>query len=187
MNILWQTLIEPGLEHLVLDVQEQGIVAEGSSIGLADDQPFRLQYLIQTDAAFQFKSVQAAVREPFTRQMELRRDAKGQWFNKLGLEVPHLHGCHEIDLETTPFTNTLPIRRLQWKVGQTERLQVAYIRVPSFAVARQEQHYTCLSISPDGGVFRYEDPASGFSAELHVDAYGLVVSYGEIFKRVYPL
>ncbi|MFN8528937.1 MAG: putative glycolipid-binding domain-containing protein [Anaerolineae bacterium] len=184
-EILWQTVQEPGLEHLSLDVYEQGASADGSIIGISDGQPFRLRYVIQTDSAFQIKSAQVSIREPFTRQIELRRDAFGVWTDKLGLELPHLNGCVDLDLETTPFTNTLPIRRLNWKIGETQQIEVAYIHAPSLTVSRVVQHYTCLEMSPDGGLFRFESRANNFTADVRVDAYGLVVEYGNLWKRVH--
>lgn len=186
IELLWQTVQEPGLEHLSLDTYEQGTTADGSIIGVSDGQPFRLRYVIQVNAAFQIQMAQIALREPFTRQIQLRRDAAGVWTDKIGQELPALNGCTDLDIQVTPFTNTLPIRRFAWKVGETQQIEVAYVRMPDLQVSRVMQRYTCLEMSPEGSRFRYENPSSGFSAEIHVDPYGLVVRYGDIWQRAFP-
>jgi hypothetical protein len=48
------------------------------------------------------------------------------------------------------------------------------------------QRYTCLEARPEGGRYRYENTASGFTAELTVDAAGLVIDYAELWKRLWP-
>ncbi|MDX2163142.1 MAG: putative glycolipid-binding domain-containing protein [bacterium] len=185
IDTLWQTQTEPGLEHLSLEVHDAGVTADGLLIGLAAARPFRLRYVLHLDVQFQVRMVQLAITEPFTRQIELRRDAAGGWVDKLGIELPALRGCRDVDIESSAFTNTLPIRRTAWKPGQTAAFDMAYIRLPDLAVEVDSQQYTCLDVTPDGGVFRYEGLRTRFSAELRVDAYGLVVEYGDLFRRVF--
>jgi hypothetical protein len=47
------------------------------------------------------------------------------------------------------------------------------------------QRYTCVEQTADGGVFRYESVASGYTALLPVDAQGLVGDYPEAWRRVH--
>ena len=48
------------------------------------------------------------------------------------------------------------------------------------------QRYTCLERDADGGLYRYEDRGTfrGFTADLPVDADGLVLDYPGIFRRL---
>jgi hypothetical protein len=87
----------------------------------------------------------------------------------------------DVDIMITPFTNTLPIRRLNLRVGEAQGIAVAYVRVPNLALSRVEQRYICLSLDQSGGLYRYESPESGFSANLKVDTDGLVLDYPDIF------
>jgi hypothetical protein len=44
--------------------------------------------------------------------------------------MPQLGGAIDIDISITPFTNTLAIRRLNLRRGQSEEIIAVYIRVP---------------------------------------------------------
>ena len=48
------------------------------------------------------------------------------------------------------------------------------------------QRYTCLETHPQGGRYRYESLSSGFTAELAIDAAGLVIDYQDLWKRLWP-
>jgi hypothetical protein len=84
----------------------------------------------------------------------------------------------------TPFTNTLPIRRLTWQPGDSAELNMVYVKLPTLEVVPTPQQYTCLESGPDGGLYRYESVTSGYTNELPVDAEGLVIDYPGIWRRV---
>jgi uncharacterized protein len=84
----------------------------------------------------------------------------------------------DIDFAATPFTNTLPVRRLDLQPGESAEIAVAYIDAHSLGVMPIRQRYTCLESGADGGRYRFEALPyaalpDGFSAELSVDAMGL--------------
>jgi len=87
-------------------------------------------------------------------------------------------GCIDIDLNFSPSTNTLPIRRLKLAVGETARVAAAWLRFPSFALERLDQAYARLSEN----TYRYDNAASGFTAELRVNDDGLVLEYGDLWR-----
>jgi hypothetical protein len=91
-----------------------------------------------------------------------------------------------VDLSATPFTNTLPIRRLSLREGESSEIGVVYVDVPVMRLDVSRQRYTCLERDADGGLYRYEDRGSfrGFAADLPVDADGLVLDYPGIFRRL---
>ena len=62
---------------------------------------------------------------------------------------------------------------------------VTYIRVPELLVGSERQRYGCLEAQVDGGPYRFEALPSGFTAELPVDADGLVIDYLGLFRRVW--
>ncbi|MEZ5648695.1 MAG: putative glycolipid-binding domain-containing protein, partial [Alphaproteobacteria bacterium] len=108
-------------------------------------------------------------------------DGEGQWKDQNGILVSELDGCIDIDISATPFTNTLPIRRLNLKQGEAADLSVVYIAVPELAPRKVRQRYTCLE---PGKIYRYEGLDSGFAAEITVDDDGLVIDYPGIFRRM---
>jgi hypothetical protein len=119
--------------------------------------------------------------------IRLQVDEDGGWLDESGEPIPLLDGCTDVDISITPFTNTLAIRRLGLKPGQTCEILAAYFAIPEMDVRPAWQRYTCLEISPDGGAYRYEDKGQpqGFSANLPVDADGLVLDYPDLFRRVW--
>src|SRR5215203_6431025 len=76
-------------------------------------------------------------------------DGEGHWKRRGGEPMPDLDGCIDVDISATPFTNTLPIRRLGFEPGQSEELTVAYIRVPELLIGPERQRYGCLEARVD--------------------------------------
>ena len=99
--------------------------------------------------------------------------------------MPELDGCIDVDISATPFTNTLPIRRLGLEPGESEELAVTYVRVPELLVGAERQRYSCLEAQANGELYRFEALPSGFTAELPIDAEGLVIDYPGLFRRAW--
>jgi hypothetical protein len=95
--------------------------------------------------------------------------------------MPQLAGAIDIDISITPFTNTLPIRRLRLETGQAEDILAVYLQLPGLSVTTDRQRYTCLELNRR---YRYESLDSDFTREIEVDAHGLVVTYPGLFRRV---
>jgi hypothetical protein len=174
-----------GLEHLRLRVEESGIEADGVVIGEEDAVAFRARYVIRCDPLWRTREV---VVDPLDgrRPLHLRSDGEGTWSDASGQGIPELQGCTDVDLSATPFTNTLPIRRLDLGEGGSSEIGVAYVEVPEMRLDVSRQRYTCLESTGEGGLYRYEDRGSfsGFVADLPVDAEGLVLEYPGIFRRL---
>ncbi len=86
------------------------------------------------------------------RHLHLRSDGEGNWQDSKGHLVEVLQGCVDIDISATPFTNTLPIRRLGLALGEAREILVAYVAVPALAPEPVRQRYTCLEA---GRLYRY--------------------------------
>jgi uncharacterized protein len=187
-HIFWSPWDTPGLEHLRLTQSGQGILADGMLLAIKDDQPFRARYTIRCDPDWRVREVELSLLDSSQAALHLFADAAGRWLDASGSPVSILDGCLDVDISITPFTNTLPIHRLNLEPGQSAQLAVAYFAVPEMEVKRAKQRYTCLSgLSSTGGLYRYEDLGlfPGFSAQLPVDAQGLVLDYPELFRRVW--
>jgi hypothetical protein len=89
--------------------------------------------------------------------------------------------CSIPTLTITPFTNTLPIRRLRLKPGESAEIAAAFIEFPQLTVVKSPQRYTCLE---EDRRYRYESLASGFTREIEVDGQGLVVTYPDFWQRI---
>jgi hypothetical protein len=180
LEVLWRQLVGTGAEHLVLTLNHD-IHADGLAVGEIDGTAYRIHYEILCDAAWNLRRVQITDLLA-SNVFVLRRDQDNHWTDLESAALQKLDGCSEVDIMVTPFTNTLPIRRLDLKPGEAREVSVAYIGLPGLQLSRMEQRYTCLSHDENGGTYRYESLKSGFVAELKVDTDGLVVDYPNIFE-----
>ena len=185
LQAMWTPWDGRGLEHLRLRVGEGGVEADGAVIGEEDGVAFRVRYVIRCDPGWRTREM---VVDPLDGRDPLRltSDGEGKWSDASGQSIPELEGCIDVDLSATPFTNTLPVRRLGLREGESAEIAVVYVDVPEMRLDLSGQRYTCLERGPDGGLYRYEDRGSfrGFVADLPVDADGLVLDYPGIFRRL---
>ena len=187
-HIMWAPLMGPGLEHLHVMQTDEDIIADGLILGLNGQEPFRVRYEIRCDSQWRLRTVHLSLLSGSQRTLNFSTDGGGSWTDEGGNAIPSLSGCLDVDISVTPFTNTLPIRRLALKPGMQATLNVVYIEFPLMQVTARVQRYTCLEITPGGGRYRYESLENGisvFTAELPVDGDGLVVEYPGIFKKVW--
>jgi uncharacterized protein len=182
-EVIWDQLIDRGLEHLILN-QDAQIEARGLVVGMLKDAAYRVQYQIVCDLGWNVKRVRVGDLLN-NEEISFFKGQESDWVDERGQVIQSLRGCTEVDIMVTPFTNTLPIRRLNLAQGESQEMAVVYIAVPDLDMSRVEQRYTCLSKDKNGGVYRYENLKSGFTSDLRVDAEGLVVDYPGIFKLVW--
>jgi uncharacterized protein len=176
----WQDWSGTGIEHTVIRCTQAASTADGVVIGAADSEPFAMRYEIRCDGAWilRYASIEIIGDQ---RKVELLSDGRGKWTDASGNALPDLNGAIDVDISGTPFTNTLPIRRLKLARGHSAEIQAAYVHVPSLDVVRDPQRYTCLEPLRR---YRYESLDSDFMREIEVDADGLVVTYPGLFKRL---
>jgi uncharacterized protein len=174
----WQDWSQAGLEHLVLDQRGGEIVANSAVIGASEEHPFAVQHTIACDTNWRVrKAIVSEINSGLT--VSLTSDGAGNWFDGSGSGLTHLSGAIDIDISATPFTNTLPIRRLQLSPGESAEILVAYVQVPGLTVSLDRQRYTCL----DRRLYRYESLDSDFVREIQIDDNGLVTVYPGLFRR----
>jgi hypothetical protein len=184
-EVMWAPWEGPGLEHLRLVTSDDGVVANSLVIGLEAGRPFRIGYEIRCDERWRVREVRVATPDSERPVLELFTDGEGHWKRRGGESISELEGCIDVDISATPFTNTLPIRRLGLKPGDSEELTVTYIRVPELLVGPERQRYDGLEAQADSGLYRFEALPSGFTAELPVDGDGLVIDYPGLFRRAW--
>jgi hypothetical protein len=93
-------------------------------------------------------------------------------------DQPEVAGCIDLDLNFSPSTNLLPIRRLELAVGQRAQVQAAWLRFPSFTLERLIQVYRRI----DETTYGYESGGGSFITELNVDSTGFVTNYPAIWR-----
>jgi uncharacterized protein len=167
-----------GLEQLLLSSRS------ASSVVLAfdeDAQPFCLRYQLAWDEAWNLRSADLVVQAAMgTRSLQLFADGKGRW-QGANEDLVQLAGCIDIDIWPTPFTNSFPLWRTPLAVGERREYRMAWVSAPDLSVLAQPQAYTRLADRQ----YRFENlDGSGFSADLTVDADGLVLDYPGFFTRV---
>ncbi|SAK68465.1 transcriptional regulator [Caballeronia temeraria] len=183
-SVRWSQQDGTGLEHLVLNETRDGIVIESAVVGEDEAHAFGLVYRIECDARWQVTRLALKLAGGASLDLHRREGNNGDahaWTDANGAPQESLRGCIDVDITATPFTNTLPIRRLQLERGERRVIRVVYVRVPELSVSAVEQAYTC--IEPDRR-YRYEGLDTGFTAEITVDESGLVIDYPGLFKRV---
>jgi hypothetical protein len=182
IEVLWNQLVGSGCEHLTLN-QNGNIEADSLAVGVLDGAVYRIRYHIVCDASWNVQRVSATSLLD-DRNISLIRNGDA-WLDGQNHAIEALRGCSDVDIMVTPFTNTLPIKRLHLSPGDAKEISVVYISAPDLVVSRFEQRYTCLSHDQKSGVYKYESLKSGFTAELKIDADGLVTDYPGIFKLMW--
>ena len=188
----WETLFAPGIEQLRLDVGADAIVADGvmtvhagtGGWAFQDVRPFRVRYRMVCDAGWRLRRLEAQATGGAS--MTLETDGAGHWTDGGGRPLPSLDGTVDVDIAACAFTNTPTIRRLALAPGASAVGHVAYVRVPSLAVERVEQRYTCLERTSGGGRFRYENLTTPYDTAIDVDADGLTLRYPDVCERLWP-
>jgi len=176
---VWRRTDGSTLEHcrLLLD-DEEGPRLEGAVVGVVDGRPLRAGYAVACTPDWRTRLAEVALAHgDDVRELSLAADGAGRWWRD-GEEVAALAGCLDVDLQITPSTNVLPIRRLALAVGDARDVPAAWIRIPSLAVELLPQRYERLAERR----WRYESGGGAFAAELDVDDLGLVTRYGEIWE-----
>jgi hypothetical protein len=161
-DAVWAPVRWPGLEHAVLTGAPRAP---------------RLDSLAVLTVAVSGPGAPAATR------LALRTDGEGRWADDVHHgPVPELAGCIDVDLSSTPLTNTLPIRRLGLAPGMIRDVMVAYIKIPELTVSAVAQRYTCTTHDGDRSGYQYE--SGSFRADLQTDEHGLVLDYPGVWRRL---
>src|SRR5918992_2728318 len=174
---MWSAWDAPGLEHLHLAMHKDGVVADGIVIGVAEGRPFRIAYEVRCDVSWRVRSVRVGILGSEVPGVDLLSDGQGNWTRPDGRAVPHLEGCIDVDISVTPFTNTLPIRRLGLAPTESAELSVAYVEGTELQAWPEPQRYTCLEKDDGGGLYRFLSLDRGFTPDLPVDGRRLVADY----------
>lgn len=169
----WQTWDGDGDETVTLRWENEGWTAIGE-VGRE-----AVSYVIRLSATWKVRQF-LLFRDSDEPDLWLGNDGSDRWGEMNGAHRSDLDGCGDIDLHITPFTNTLPIRRLQLETGHGADVTTALVDVETLGVIVVKQRYENLG----GGSWRKTHSRTGTSIEFRVDQYGLVQDEPDLFRRV---
>jgi hypothetical protein len=168
----WARWDGAGEEQLSLQWENEAWTASGV-VGAE-----RVQYVVRVSPTWQVRQF-LLFRDLPEPDLWLATDGHARWGEMNGAHRPELDGCHDVDLTCTPFTNTLPIRRLPIEVGDAAELAAVAIDVDTLAVVPHVQRYERL----DERAWRFTDVTAGDASTFEVDEYGVVVDQPGRFRR----
>lgn len=168
----------PGHEYCAVYQQAERWFVSGAAVFRNDDEPCRLEYLIECNTAWETSAARVSgwVGDK-TIDVELKLEPDQRWLLNRS-EQPAVKGCTDVDLNFSPSTNLLPIRRLNLSVGQSAPVSAAWLRFPTFKLERLDQVYRRI----DETTYRYESNGGSFAAELKVNDFGLVTNYPDLWE-----
>ncbi|MGH7311270.1 MAG: putative glycolipid-binding domain-containing protein, partial [Candidatus Rokuibacteriota bacterium] len=155
--ILWRRLDQPGHESARLRAHPFGWQLGGTAVFAHDGQPCRLDYGVVCDAAWRTVSgTVAGWVGSETVEITIAVDAARRWWLN-GHECPGAAGCTDLDLNFSPSTNLLPIRRLDLAAGAEAEVRAAWLRFPGFSLEPLAQIYRRIDVT----TYRYESAGGG--------------------------
>lgn len=173
-TILWRRLDRPGHESARLTEWPHSRELEGAATFVESGLPVRLDYRIRCDE--KWRTSEASVRGWIgNRSIDVAIEAAdGRWMAN-GVEIAAVEGCIDVDLNFSPSTNLLPVKRLDLAVGTEALVRAAWLRFPTFELEVLEQRYSRV------GQDTYRYASGSFMAELKVNEVGFPLSYAGVW------
>ena len=176
-SILWRGVYQPGHETCRVYELDSRWHLDGTAVFLSDDRrPCRLSYLVICDS--NWKTLSATVSGWVgDDDVNIEIFALPQW-QLNGAAKVEVNGCVDLDLNFSPSTNLLPIRRLDLGIGQQAEVKAAWLSFPSFELETLSQVYSRL----DEFTYRYSSKDGKFVRDLTVNEFGLVTNYPGLWQ-----
>jgi len=176
----WDFVDGTGSEMASLSRGKSDWVIQGQIARTIAQAQIEVEYVILCDSSWRTKTAKVVVSNgKENRKLDLCNN-NGFWFQD-GERCPALDGCVDVDLEWSPSTNTLPLRRLNIPVGgESGFVTAAWIRFPELRTQPLLQNYRRMAED----TYLYRSHGGTFEAEISVDRHLLVVSYEGLWERV---
>lgn len=137
----------------------------------------RISYAVRLSPTWQVRQF-LLFRDLEEPDLWLGTDGAGRWGEMNGAHRPDLDGCFDLMLHCTPFTNTIPIRRLQLDVGDAAELKVAVVDAETLGVV--PERFILHHVAERRWRITH---GAGDPVEVDVDQYGLLHDYPELARR----
>jgi uncharacterized protein len=194
--LVWSGVEEWLTESATVDLGDDGLSATGTQLG-AEPAPFRVEYRLEAPGFVTRELELAATAEGWRRHLLLRHDGEGGWAADVDDEgdipggrwdgsLPDLAKAIDIDIENSPLTNTMPILRHGFQREGTGDFVMAFVTMPSLRVEASPQRYEHVRTTDSGSVVTYISRDGDFTADLELDADGLLTFYPRLARRVAP-
>jgi hypothetical protein len=161
---LWRWTKGIGLERFELLQLAKEWMLRGTIIVLADHGAMEARYEIMCDESWHTRHANISLRDERGERVLAIAVENGQWYEN-GRTNETVTGCMDIDLEWSPSTNSIPIRRLRLAVEQKSGLvAAAWVRFPDLRLQPLFQEYERTS----SRCYRYTSGGGAFVAEITV-------------------
>ncbi|HEY6636959.1 MAG TPA: putative glycolipid-binding domain-containing protein [Solirubrobacterales bacterium] len=194
--LVWTGVEEWLTESAAVDLGSGGLSATGTQLG-AEPAPFRVDYRLEAPGFVTRELELTASAEGWRRRLLLHHDGHGAWDAEVDDHgdvpdgrwdgsLPDLSEALDIDIENSPLTNTMPILRHGFQREGSGNFVMAFVTTPSLRLEASPQRYEHLRSTDAGSVVTYSSRDGDFTAELELDADGLLVFYPRLARRVEP-
>ncbi|MGH3568696.1 MAG: putative glycolipid-binding domain-containing protein [Pseudonocardia sp.] len=185
--LTWQADDGRGFEGTRLLLGSGGFRAMGRMVRVAAEGGFTSSYrlIVDEDGTMQRVSLTSATAQR-ERHLTLNRTEDGFWLVDTGSGASRasFDGAVDVDLAHSAMFNTLPIRRLALHRGiGDDTLKMVFVTLPELQVQLVEQRYRTVSTLDDDGSAVVTFSWGKFSADLVVDADGVVMTYPGVAKQ----
>jgi uncharacterized protein len=176
-SILWRRLDRPGHESARLSIRDSTRVLAGTAVFAHDGEACRLDYEVVCNRAWRTLAGRISGwvgSEIISLEIAV---SSHRWYLG-GMDCREVAGALDLDLEFSPSTNLLPIRRLNLEIGQEAPVRAAWLRFPGLYLEPLEQVYRRTGPT----TYRYESAGGAFSTDLEVDETGFVTLYPDLWR-----
>jgi uncharacterized protein len=194
--LVWSGVEEWLTESAAVELGGDGLSATGMQLG-AEPAPFRVDYRLEAPQFVTRQLELTAISEGWQRHLLLRHDGSGGWHAEVDDEgqvpggpwdgsLPNLSEALDIDIQNSPLTNTMPILRHGFQSEGSGDFLMAFVTTPSLRVEASPQRYEHVRTGDAGSVVRYISRDGDFTADLELDAEGLLEFYPRLARRIRP-
>jgi len=178
-NLIWSGIEYDSKEYCSITARSGTTTVDSTIIGSYQQNIYKINYKLIINNNWQLTSVEInSIINNKESNYQLRSDGAGNWTSH-NIETAKFKGCIDIDISLSPFTNTLPINRLNMPTGQSTQIKVLYFNLLEHELKPLHQQYTRLSPTE----YKYENIPNDFEAVIEVDEQGLVINYPQLFIR----
>lgn len=178
--IVWKNSTINTTEFVSIEKEEMTTV-KGYITGEGFGKPWLVRYTLTLNPRWEAQTVFIEVMSEQNYTIELYKNDLQQWLNEKGEHLEAFDGCVDVDISFTPFTNSLPINRLQLTKGEGQNISVVWVDIKNGDVKRVKQRY----LNKGSKIYKYENEHSGYISELIVDDEGYVIDYPGIWQKIY--
>ena len=176
-NIIWTGLQYHSIEHCSWTNSANGNEIVSTIVGYYENKIYKVEYNIETNVNWETKSATIRMKIDDAADTITLKKNDGKWFLN-GAPADGFNDIYDIDISLTPFTNTLPVRRLKLTGHEEQVITVIYFDILDRQIKPLKQIYTRLTAHN----YKYENDDKSFTANIQTDEDGLVKDYPTLFK-----